>query len=191
VVADVDLAGADDLDLVRVLDREPAAVEEFYRRHVRPLTRHVSRVLNDPHDTADVVAATFIVAIESACHFDPARGTARAWLRGIAGNLIAGGWRRRAAEARAVSRLRGQRHPVVDDYGQVDERIDALERAGPALAVLPSLPPAERELVNLILYGGLSVTEAAAELGIRPGTARMRLARARSKLVQALGKGER
>ncbi|MFK3983522.1 RNA polymerase sigma factor [Micromonospora sp. NPDC050397] len=187
---DASFDAIDDRELLRGLDRDPAALEEFYRRHVRALTRYLHSAVGDTHDAGDLAAATFIAAMESATRYDPAQGEPRAWLFGIARNLVAMRWRRAAAESRAMSRLGGQSHPSVDEYERVDDRIDASELAAPALAALPSLPPAERELIEVMLDRGLSVTEAAAALGIRPGTARMRLARARARLALAMSKDE-
>jgi RNA polymerase sigma-70 factor, ECF subfamily len=179
-----DLADADDADLVRNLRSDPAALEEFYRRHVRPLTRYAVRRLGGDADAAsDLVAATFLAAIESADRFDARRGEAAGWLHGIANNLLAGQHRRSVAESRALARYRGRREPTTDEYGRLEERLDAHRRTGPAQAVLRALPPAERELLGLVLDGGLTVREAAAALGIRPGAARMRLARARTRLA--------
>jgi RNA polymerase sigma factor (sigma-70 family) len=182
-----DLADADDADLVRRL-RDPAALEELYRRHVRPLTRYAVRRLDGDADAAgDLVAATFLAAIESADRFDARRGEVAGWLFGIANNLLAGQHRRSVAESRAVARYRGRREIATDEYGRLEERLDAHRRTGPAQVVLRALPPAERELLGLVLHAGLTVREAAAALGIRPGTARMRLARARTRLAAAEG----
>jgi RNA polymerase sigma-70 factor (ECF subfamily) len=192
-VLNADPATADDRDLICVLDRDPRAVEEFYRRHVRWLTGALSRAVSDPHDTADLVAATFIAAMESSGRYDPARGDPRAWLYGIARNLLAARWRRAAAESRALDRFGGLRPAAAgtDDFQRADERLDADQLARPAVAALASLPPAERELIEVMLRGDLSVAEAARELGIRTGTARMRLARARHRLTSVLRKEDR
>jgi RNA polymerase sigma factor (sigma-70 family) len=181
-------ADADDRELVPRLTCDPAALEEFYRRHVRSLMRQVIERVQDPHDADDLVAATFIAAMESAARYDPAKGTPGAWLRGIAGNLMATRWRRAATEARAMSRLAGHVTPAADEFGSIDDRIDAGRQAAPAIAVLDRLPPAERELVDLVLYRDLTVGEAAVALGIRPGTARMRLLRTRARVAAALGR---
>lgn len=179
-----DLADVDDRRLVPLLASDPAALEEFYRRHVRPLTRHVTRRLGDPHDAADVVASTFLAAMESSATFDAGRGKPVAWLYGIAGNVIAMRWRRGEAESRAVARLHGRRETAEkDDFGRTDDRLDARGRAQPILAALPGLPGSERELLALVVHDQLTVGEAAEVLGIRPGTARMRLARARARLA--------
>ncbi|MFZ1925057.1 MAG: RNA polymerase sigma factor [Solirubrobacteraceae bacterium] len=59
----------------------------------------------------------------------------------------------------------------------------------PALAAaLACLNDAERELLLLIAWDGLSPAEAATVLGIKPATARVRLLRARRRLTQALSR---
>lgn len=177
----VDLAGIDDADLVAALSRDRAAVEEFYRRHVRPLSRYVARRVDHPEDAADLVTAAFLEAIRSDGRFDPQRGSAAGWLYGIAANLIATHRRRRAAEARAIARFAGRSTAPADLYREADDRMDAQREAPAIAAVLEGLPPAERELIDLILDQDLTVSEAADELGIRPATARMRLARMRGR----------
>lgn len=177
----VDLAEADDADLVAALGRDAAAMEELYRRHVRPLGRYVARRVDPPDDAADLVTAVFLEAIRSGGRFDPERGSAAGWLYGIAANLIAAQRRRGAAESRAIARFGGRATPVADLYGDADDRVDAQREARSAAAILDALPPAERELIDLIRDRDLTVSEAAGELGIRPATARMRLARLRGR----------
>jgi len=60
--------------------------------------------------------------------------------------------------------------------------------AARSAAVLPldGLADGERAVLELVALDGLSVAEAAGILGIRPGTARVRLYRARWQLRQAL-----
>lgn len=181
-VGDSDLAGVDDAELLRRLRRDPAALEEFYRRHVRALASFAARQLGDPQMADDIVAATFLAVIDAADRYDAARGATRSWLFGIAGNIIATQYRRTGAEHRATRRLSGRRAVVHDEYGQLDDALDAVRLTGPANEVLALLPTAERELVSL-LVDRHTLPEAADVLGIRPGTARMRLARARARLV--------
>ncbi|WP_394277230.1 RNA polymerase sigma factor [Luteococcus sp.] len=61
-------------------------------------------------------------------------------------------------------------------------RIDAEREARHQLECMASLPTGERELLELVAVDGLSVTEAARALGLRAGTARVRLHRARQHL---------
>jgi len=183
------LAGVPDSALTPALARDPAALEEFYRRHVRPLTRHVARRLVDPSHTDDIVAAAFLAAIESVRGYDPSRGDPGGWLFGIANNLLAAHRRHAMAHARVVSRLASLRPVPADEAGRVEDRLDAVRRIGPVTGLLDHLPPAERELVELVVTDDLTVPEAAARLRIKPGTARMRLARVRARLTRLLNGG--
>jgi RNA polymerase sigma factor (sigma-70 family) len=185
-----DLTGQADEDLVAALRTDPAALEEFYRRHVRGLTRYAARRMRDPSEAADLIAAAFLEAVESSARYDPRRGRPIAWLTGIAANLAAVQERREAAAARALARVDGQRPLEPDDFDRLERQIDAARRVHRARAALDRLSPVEREMLELVGQEGLLPGEAARLLGISPVAARMRLARARKKARQALERGE-
>ncbi len=63
-MADMNLAHEDERELVQLQDADRAAVDEFYRSHVRVLTRYIARHIDDQHDVPDLVTATFIAAME-------------------------------------------------------------------------------------------------------------------------------
>lgn len=54
-----------------------------------------------------------------------------------------------------------------------------------ALAILAEMPEADREALLLVAWEGLSTAQAAEVLDCRPGTLRMRLHRARSRIEQS------
>jgi DNA-directed RNA polymerase specialized sigma24 family protein len=60
-----------------------------YRDNVGELTSFFARRVNEPQLVADLVSETFVEAIGSLTTFDPARGTARAWLFAIARRVFA------------------------------------------------------------------------------------------------------
>jgi RNA polymerase sigma-70 factor (ECF subfamily) len=181
-----DLTGRADEDLVAALRTDRAALEELYRRHVRGLTRYAARRMRDPYEAADLVAATFLEAVESSARYDPRRGRPLAWLTGIAANLAGVQERREAAAARALQRLDGQRTLEQDDFDRLERQIDAARQLDRARAALARLSAVEREMLALVGEEGLLPAEAARLLGISPVAARMRLARARRKARQAL-----
>lgn len=181
-----DLTGQADEELVAALRTDPAALEEFYRRHVRGLTRYAARRMRDPSEAADLIAAAFLEAVESSARYDPRRGRPIAWLTGIAANLAAVQERREAAAARALARVDGQRPLEPDDFDRLERQIDAARRVHRARAALDRLSRVEREMLELVGQEGLLPGEAARLLGISPVAARMRLARARKKARQAL-----
>ncbi|WHT18384.1 RNA polymerase sigma factor [Crossiella sp. CA-258035] len=177
---------ADDEDLVPRIGADRDALAELYRRHVRALLGYAGRRLGDPNDAADLVAAVFLEVIRTAHRYDPARGTPRAWLFGIAATLLAAHGRSRSREARALRRVYGRRELIPEDHAELAGRIDAARSAELLHAAIDTLAPAERELFLLVALDGLTPAEAGAVLGIAPAAARMRLSRARRKLRAAL-----
>jgi RNA polymerase sigma factor (sigma-70 family) len=188
ITMDAEVTGAEpEIDDLPAIARDPGAFEVFYRLHVLTVTRFVARRVSDPHTVADLTAEVFLAVIDSAHTYRPGRGTQRAWLFGIARNVIAGERRRAVAELGKASRIAGRRLLADDDIARLEDRIDAESAARGLYLALARLPAAERAVLELVAVDGLPVTEAAAALRIRPGTARVRLHRARNDLKQALG----
>jgi RNA polymerase sigma-70 factor (ECF subfamily) len=103
-----------------------------------------------------------------------------AWVTRAALNRIRSGFRRVAAERRALERLASRAATSEPDAG--DGGIDA--RVARALVVLP---PSQREIVVLHYLLDLSVADVAARLGVVEGTVKTQLHRARASLRAAVG----
>jgi RNA polymerase sigma-70 factor (ECF subfamily) len=168
-------------DLPRIAS-EPAALEAFYREHVEAVARFVVRRVEDPYLAADLTADVFIAAIDSASSYRPERGAPRAWLFGVARNVVASEHRRAVRERRANARIEGRRLLDEHDVERMVQRIDAAAQARALFAAVTSLPDGERAVFELVALDELSVSEAAAVLGVRQVTARVRLHRARAAL---------
>jgi RNA polymerase sigma factor (sigma-70 family) len=165
------------------IGRDPDAFEAFYRRHVEAISRFVARRVADPHTAADLTAEVFVAVIESAHTFRPDAGSEVGWLYGVARNVLAAERRRAARELRATGRVAGRRLVDADDIARLEERIDAESAGRRTYEALAGLPEGVRAVLELIAVDGLTVTEAAGALGIRPVTARVRLHRARKVLA--------
>jgi RNA polymerase sigma factor (sigma-70 family) len=131
---------------------------------------------------ADLTADTFVAVISGFGSFDPRKGTARAWVFGIARRVYAAYCEAYSKQQHQLRRLAGRRDLDPDQIEELLSRIDA-ERAGRELvAALATLPERDRAVIELVDIAGLSPKEAAAAVGLRPGTLRMRLTRARARL---------
>jgi RNA polymerase sigma factor (sigma-70 family) len=161
---------------------DPAALERFYRANVEAVQRFVARRVADPYLAADLTAEVFLAAIDAAPGYRPERGAPAAWLFGVARNVVANEHRRAARERRANARIEGRRLLAPDDVESLQERIDAEARARRLHGALAGLPEGERAVFELVALDELAVGEAAAVLGVRPVTARVRLHRARAAL---------
>jgi len=171
---------------VALIGRDPDAFEVFYREHVAAVGRFVARRVDDPHLAADLTADIFLAAIDAAHSYRPDRGSPLGWLYGIARNVLADRVRRRAREHRAVQRAGGRRPLEADAIARLEERIDAERAVREVLHVLDALPDRDRRLFELVALDGLTIADAAAVLGVRPGTARVRLHRTRARVDRLL-----
>jgi len=171
----------DPRQLPRIAD-DVSVLEAFYRENIEAVQRFIARRVDDPHLAADLTAEVFLAAIDAAASYREDRGTARAWLFGIARIVVASESRRAARHRRATQRIEGRRLLEGDDIARLQERIDAAAQSRSLYAALGRLPDSERAVFELVALDELTVADAAATLGIRPVTARVRLHRARTTL---------
>lgn len=170
---------APDVVVVGHLAADPAALEELFRRHRRAVLAYAARRCRRPADVDDVVAATFLAALESAARYDPAKGEARAWLLGIAHNQLAL-LRRREGRQRSLEGAIGERAELSEDaFNRLVEQISAAQDNAGMQRALEQLPADQREALLLVAGDGLTPKEAAAALAISAAAFRVRLFRAR------------
>jgi RNA polymerase sigma-70 factor, ECF subfamily len=156
------------------------AYSVFFRRHVNAITRYAVRRCANPEDVADLVGECFLVALQASHRYVPETDTALPWLFGISRRLLAKQRRKYAGNRRLEVKV-GNAFPSFSESEdeQIASAIDA-SRQAPALEdALSRLTHAEREVLELIAYDGLSPSEAAIALDITPNAARLRLSRAR------------
>jgi RNA polymerase sigma-70 factor (ECF subfamily) len=171
---------------VRRIGADPDAFTSFYLAHLGLVQRFVARRVSDPHLAADLTAEVFLAAIECAETYRPERGAPEAWLTGVARNIVNAEFRRIARDRDAARRISGRRLLDADSVAAIEERIDAEREVRGLYEALASLPPRDRALMELVAVDGLSVTDAAALLGVTPGTARVRLHRSRTRIQSQL-----
>lgn len=167
-----------------------AAFDALVRHHKEGLYRFVRRYLGSADEGYDVLQETFLSAWLALRRYDPARPFLP-WLRTIALNkcrdagrrqtvrrLFLRAFAREAADQRTTAHLDRER----DAQAALDERLARLDRA------IADLPALYKEPLLLTTVSGLTHKEAAAMLKTTPKAIEMRLARARSRLADALGK---
>jgi len=175
-----------DEELLVAIAAGPGAFPEFYRRHVARVTGMGVRRFDNPEDVADFVATVFLEVLGSAGGFDPARGSAVAWLYGVGGNVAIAMHRQRWRAVHAEQRISGRALLDSDDYTRVEEAIDAAARLRQTYLAMRDLPEQDRRLLELVAVDGLSSREAALALDLTPAAVRVRMNRARRRLRVAL-----
>ena len=152
-------------------------LEEFYREHLPAVRSFVARRVSEPQLAADLTAEVFLAAIRHAKSCRADRGRPIAWLYVIARSVVADESRRQKLERNATSRVSGRRPVEADALARIEERLDAERDTRRLYESLAALPDRDRALMELVAVDGPSVAEAAAVLGLRPGTARVRMHR--------------
>lgn len=160
----------------------PDEFEAFYREHLPFLRQYLARRIDNPAVVADLTADVFLRAIGSTTNYRGELGPPRAWLVGIARNVLADHRRLSVRETAATRRLHGRRLLDEDSTDRIVQRIAAEADARTLLSSISQLPAPLRDVVELVAVDGLPVTEAATILRISPGAARVRYHRARRAL---------
>jgi RNA polymerase sigma factor (sigma-70 family) len=153
--------------------------ERLYRSSRDDVYAYAAGLLRDRSAAEDVTAAAFERAYRKRSRFDASRGSARAWLFGIARNAA-------LDELRQRGRQRTLNVDPIDAAGVVG--LDGVE-GGELRAVLDGalagLEARERELIALKFFAGLSNGEIARVVGISASNVGTRLNRTMDKLREA------
>ena len=140
-------------DLVRQMaagDREAFAV--FYDRYAPVVFPLILRIVRERADASDVLQEVFWEAWRDAPGYDSTRGSPEAWMV-------------TRARTRAIDRIRSTRRWSETFVAPLDEAIAPLDR----------LSEAQREVIELAYYTGLTQTEIAERLKQPLGTVKTRI----------------
>jgi RNA polymerase sigma factor (sigma-70 family) len=162
----------------RLIAGEPTAIEDAYRL-LGPLVVGYLRRFVPADDVEDVTQRVFYELWRVHDRFDPSYSL-RTWVVGI-------------ARKRAIDHLRKRRDQVVpldavrevagDDGRETEERLVWADELHSALEALPA---AQREVIELAYFEGLTQSEVSETLGIPLGTVKTRTARGLQRLASLL-----
>ena len=166
------------IDRMRAGDAE--ALAQFYDRWARPAYALVMQMVRDPDDADDVVEEAFYQAWCQASRYEAARGSVATWILTI-------------ARSRALDRLRARRRLkeeplplLLGDTGPTVDVAEVAEQRARVAEAVRTLPPEQREVVELAYFRGLSQTEIAERTGQPLGTVKTRTRLAGQKLREQL-----
>ena len=160
------------------------AFDRLVASHYAGVYAVARRLSPSPDDAADVAQEVFLAAWKQIGRFNR-RASFRTWLHAIALRqcaLSVRSARRRptSLDLEAPSSIASPGEPVHTLYERREQE-QALH------AAIHALPRAQREAVVLHYFAGLTCAEAAAAMGISPGSVMTHLYRARLRLRELLG----
>ena len=178
---------ASDAQLVTLIGRyNEAALAEVYRRHGGAVYGLARKILNNGHEADDVTQEIFLRLWNNPDRFDPLRGSLRSFLlndsHGRAVDLVRSLNSRRAREVKDANRT-----PVA--AYDLQHQVWDLALADEVKKALATLPPDERQAIELAYFHSHSYVKVAEILGQPEGTIKSRIrngmGRMRSTLVDA------
>jgi RNA polymerase sigma-70 factor, ECF subfamily len=171
--------------LTNVAKGDEAAFRAVYDLTAPAVLGIVRRVLRDPAQSEEVMQEVLLDVWRSAARFDPAAGSASAWIMTLAHRRAVD---RVRSEQRAAEReLRAAIMPVA--YDEVTEAVESSLERERVRRCLAGLTDLQRESVTLAYYGGYTYAGVAALLGVPVGTVKTRMRDGLIRLRDCLGVG--
>lgn len=157
------------------------AFGELFERHADRVYAHCFSRTGSWSMAEDLTSVVFLEAWRRRNEVRFSGDTALPWLLGVANNATHNAQRSLRRHRLLLAKLPPPGEEI-DIAVDADTRVDQERLAQHLLCAMEGLRPAEREVLALCDWAGLSYGEAAVALGVPDGTVRSRLSRARSHL---------
>lgn len=176
-----------DEQLVRTMaEGDENALGALWDRHARPVYSLAHRILRDPGWAEEVVQDVFVRLWSDPRKYDPSRGELRPWLLTVTHHAAVDGLRGRRGTA--TNRETGPESLEFMPFGGEDPSESASNslRAESVRTALLELPSEQREVMEMVYFGGFTQRETAEKTGQPLGTVKSRLRLGMQKLRSLL-----
>src|SRR5215470_3921543 len=171
---DHNIASTSDLDeralLVRLASGDEGALLMIYRRHSRRIFSLILRIVGSEPEAEEVLQDVFLDLWRHASQYNESRGSLLSWLFVIAHSRSVDRLRSRLGLTLKRHEVLGQPLPIGYRAQEAGKQEEILERALIIRKALLSLPPEQRDVIELAYFEGLSQSEIAERLNERLGT---------------------
>jgi RNA polymerase sigma-70 factor (ECF subfamily) len=171
--------------LGRIAQEDRNALEEFYGQSAGILYSIAVRILEDTHEAEEVTQDVFVQIWEKASLFDGTLGSPMSWAAGMTRNRCIDRLRSRERRSRLASEFADEVKTVTEAPVAAEGQLADTEREAVRAAVL-SLPPEQRQALEMAFFGGLTHHEIAEALNQPLGTIKARIRRGMLKLRESL-----
>jgi len=151
------------------LQRDVDAFEQLYDRHSRIVYALVLRIVQQASTAEEVVQDVFLQLWRNTSRYDARRGPFVPWLMAVARNRALDHLRLKSERQRRREDQTEELPPVIG-FPQFEKALDEKRRAERVRAVMGSLNPQQKKVIELAYFEGLSHTEIAETLKEPLGT---------------------
>ena len=177
--------------LLRVAHRDQTALSELYDRYARVLYAVAFKSLRSAEESEEVVLDVFAQVWRTAARYDVDKGRVDSWLFMMTRSRVLDRLRtlQRVTKVTAASENFAEIQTPTPGVDPI-ENVLISERHDRVLAALSQLPEAQRQVIELAYYKGLTQSEIAAQTNLSLGTVKTRIRLGLSKLRVVLGNWE-
>ncbi len=192
-MAALDLSEARDRELmVRIGTGDQDAFRGLFGRYGPPAKALALRVVRQTHLAEEIVQDAFTALWKNPDGYDEQRGSVKSWLMGMVHHRAVDLVRREEAHRRRAERsIPAAMVAEPDPADQVVREVDAPEERRAVRAALGELPPEQRQVIELMYFGGRSQSQIATELDLPLGTVKSRTLLGMRRMRGALAGMER
>lgn len=163
----------------QVLEGDTESFRLIVERYEKPIVRMIRNIINNRESCEDIAQDVFFTAYRKLASFDPARSNFSTWLFTIARNKSINVIRKKRPVSMSELPHNSDAHNPSDELAE-REFFDKLDTG------LEALPSAQKRAFVLVEFENLSYAEIAQIEGVRIGTIKSRINRAKKKLAKAL-----
>lgn len=165
---------------------DDAAFEEFWGQHVREVLRVAIRFVRSSSDALDIAQEVAMAICRRQSFYDPDKGEIGAWLYRLTSNAAISYYRRREREGKGSREYVRQATHLKQDANDAGASAVERQKRSALLECLGCLPPRQREILAMVLIGGLKQVEVARQLGVTEEAVSMSVKRSTDKLRKCL-----
>jgi RNA polymerase sigma-70 factor (ECF subfamily) len=164
-----------------VLEGDTDSFRPLVQRYQKPVIRMIANLINDRHICEDIAQEVFLAAYKKLPSFDPARSSFSTWLFTIAKNKSINAMKKR----KNISLGNPPENP---DFSEPADSLVRKELFSKLNHALTSLNPKHRRALVLAEFENLPYEQIAQIEGVRIGTIKSRINRAKRRLKSTLEK---
>jgi RNA polymerase sigma-70 factor, ECF subfamily len=178
---------SDDQLMKAVVNREGDALESIYKRYESLLRTVILNVIRDESEVDDVLHDVLLQVWEQGHRYNPNEKGLRGLLVTLARRRAFDRLRRKAAYRRATENLKTDTdNPLTFEIATISSEVEVNDLSKLLNRVIRELPEAQKEVIDLTFFKGMSQREIAAKRQISLGTVKTRLHLAQRKLYNFL-----
>ncbi|MEO0825672.1 MAG: sigma-70 family RNA polymerase sigma factor [Cyanobacteria bacterium J06639_16] len=178
------LQSSDDARIIRqIVERDQTALGQLYDRYARVMYGLAFKMLNSVEEAEEVVLDVFSQAWRDAHRYDAARSRVDSWLFLMTRSRALDRLRKRQRQSKVVevATIKAQSAPA-QTLNLPEEDLLIAERRSRVKSALTQLPEAQRQVIEMAYFQGLSQSEIAQRTDLKLGTVKTRIRLGLSKL---------